>query len=301
MCWFFPPSRHFVPRPQLHPRLGPFFQFPTSCAKSDDDVPINSLRSASRHLPRARDTANNAKVPAIRTIESAAGTPQVPTSATYALGTGYEVLCYDLRGHGESEKAPGPYSLEMFVSDLRQLTDAINWKRFDLVGFSLGGLIAQSFALHNADRVRTLSIISSVAGRTPEESARAMARAHTLSEVGAQAHLDTSVERWFSDEFRANHPEVVQQRLQRSLENDPHCYAAAYRVLATSDLIGDLHRIKIPTLVMTGEEDGGSTPRWRAEASARFTRLRLSRALMRQHEPDHRQEPDESNHHHCNE
>jgi pimeloyl-ACP methyl ester carboxylesterase len=178
-----------------------------------------------------------------------------------ALGDGYESLCYDLRGHGESEKAKGPYSLEMFVNDLSRLVEALGWARFDLVGFSLGGLIAQVFTLTRPAQVRTLSIISSVAGRTTEERERVEERARTLSQAGAQAHLDTSVERWFTPEFIASNPVVVSQRLQRSLANDPHCYAAAYKVLASSDLLNELCEIQAPTLVMTGEQDGGSTPR----------------------------------------
>jgi (E)-2-((N-methylformamido)methylene)succinate hydrolase len=177
------------------------------------------------------------------------------------LGESYESLCYDLRGHGESEKASGPYSLATFVEDLTGLLNVVGWTRFDLVGFSLGGLIAQAFTLQYPAHVRTLSIISSVAGRTSEERARVRSRAATLAQQGAQAHLDSAVERWFSDEFRAVRPDVVAQRLDRSRSNDPHCYAAAYDVLAANDLLDDLHKIKAPTLVMTGEEDSGSTPR----------------------------------------
>lgn len=178
-----------------------------------------------------------------------------------ALGESFETLRYDLRGHGESEKARGPYSLTMFVEDLARLLKAVGWTRFDLVGFSLGGLIAQAFALQYPAQVRTLSIISSVAGRTPEERARVRSRAATLAGEGAQAHLDAAVERWFSDEFRVARPDIVAQRLHRSRSNDPHCYAAAYDVLATSDLLAELHKIQAPTLVVTGEEDSGSTPR----------------------------------------
>lgn len=176
------------------------------------------------------------------------------------LGNGYECLSYDLRGHGQSKKSAGPYSLDMFVADLQSIMDEVGWQKFDLVGFSLGGLIAQGFALTHPARVRTLTIVSSVAGRTVEESERVIARADTLATSGAAGHLANSVERWFTDAYRAANPEVVKGRIARSLANDPACYAAAYRVLATSDLAKHLHNIEVPALIMTGEDDGGSTP-----------------------------------------
>ena len=67
--------------------------------------------------------------------------------------------------------------------------------------------------------------------------------------------------RWFTDEFRAANPNVIVQYEARNKENDPACYAAAYAVLATSDVAPELARIKLPTLVITGEHDLGSNPR----------------------------------------
>jgi pimeloyl-ACP methyl ester carboxylesterase len=178
-----------------------------------------------------------------------------------ALGAGYCSLRYDLRGHGRSPKTPGPYSLDLFERDLAALVAATGWESFHVVGFSLGGLIVQAFALRHPSVVQSLTIISSVAGRTEEERVRVIERARVLLNDGATAHMQNSVARWFTDEFRAAHPEVVRQRVERSLQNDPKTYAAAYQVLAESDLSEELPSIRMPTLVMTGEQDTGSTPR----------------------------------------
>lgn len=190
------------------------------------------------------------------------------------LGEGFRTLRYDLRGHGNSEKTPGPYSLDMFVDDLRDVVAEHGWTSFHLVGFSLGGLIAQGFVLRYPQKVRSLTIVSSVAGRTPEERERVLERARTLLTSGAGVHTASSVERWFTEEFRAAHPEVVQQRVQRSMRNDPASYAAAYQVLAECDLLDRLHEVEVPALVMTGENDTGSTARM---ASAMASRIRNSR------------------------
>ncbi len=178
-----------------------------------------------------------------------------------ALGGGYRFLRYDLRGHGASPKLPGPYTLDDFVDDLAALLDAQGIEATHLAGFSLGGLIAQAFALAHPGRLHSLTLISTVAGRTDAEKAAVQKRAATLAEKGAGRHLTEAVERWFTAEFIARRPDVLEERRRRSLNNDPDCYAAAYRVLADTDLADRLPEISTPTLVMTGENDVGSTPR----------------------------------------
>lgn len=178
-----------------------------------------------------------------------------------ALGDGFDILRYDLRGHGESSKPPGPYSLDDFVEDLRGLLQDNEIDKAHIVGFSLGGLVAQGFALKHPECVDRLILISTVAGRTEAEKQRVLARAETLGQRGAGAHLGEAVSRWFTDEFIRSRPDVLEWRRQKSLKNDPAAYAAAYRVLATADLADELHRIEARTLVMTGENDVGSTPR----------------------------------------
>ncbi len=178
-----------------------------------------------------------------------------------ALRGQYRILRADLRGHGESEKTPGPYSLRMFSNDLLALLDHLSFAKTHLVGFSLGGLIAQQVAIEAYDRLLSLALISTIAGRSEEEKQRVAARVELLETEGAQAHLVAAGERWFSDGFRRANPKVIKKRKQKSLCNDPNCYVAAYRVLAENDLVDDLHKITTPTLVITGEFDAGSTPR----------------------------------------
>lgn len=177
------------------------------------------------------------------------------------LNGSVQSLCYDLRGHGESEKVYERFELRDLVADLDALIVSQGWETFHIVGFSLGGLIAQAYALQFPEKLSSLSIISSVTDRTPQEQQKVKRRADTLAKGRADKHMEAAVNRWFSDQFIIDHPDIVESRVQRSLNNDPQCYAAAYRVLAESDLADQLHRISCPTLIMTGEEDAGSTPR----------------------------------------
>jgi pimeloyl-ACP methyl ester carboxylesterase len=187
------------------------------------------------------------------------------------------VLRYDLRGHAKSGKPPGPYALDDYVADLAALLDAQSVASTTLVGFSFGGMIAPAFAVCHPERVRALGIVSAVAGRTPEQRAAMVKRADELARGGAILTVGAAIERWFTPEFRARNPEIIERQIQRVLGNDPVGYAAAYRVFAESDVIGDLHRISCPTLVMTGEHDIGSTP---AMAKAIHERIANSRLVI---------------------
>jgi tripartite-type tricarboxylate transporter receptor subunit TctC/pimeloyl-ACP methyl ester carboxylesterase len=177
------------------------------------------------------------------------------------MGPGFRILRYDLRGHGGSERVPGPYSLADFADDLVELMDHVGFAQADVMGFSLGALIVQRFALDHPARARRIAMVSGVAGRTEQECAAVLKRLAALEGNEPTSHAEASISRWFTDAFRASHPEVVADRIRRIAANHKPSYAAAYRVLATSDLADELPRITQPTLVMTGEFDQGSNPR----------------------------------------
>lgn len=181
------------------------------------------------------------------------------------------VITYDMIGHGESEKPAGPYSLALFADQVRDLADRIGVSRFALAGFSLGGMIAQTFALAHPGRLGALVIMNAVYDRTAEESAAVIARADAIDAEGPNATVDAALDRWLTPAFRQAHPEVEAAVRARVTSNDHRAYAAAYRVFAEGDrtLAGKLGAIACPTLVVTAEHDRGSNPRMaRAMAKA---------------------------------
>jgi 3-oxoadipate enol-lactonase len=178
-----------------------------------------------------------------------------------SLPEGFDIIRYDLRGHGHSERPPGPYRLADFVEDHLALLARLGIDRAHVVGYSLGGLIAQAIALFAPQSVERLVLISCIACRTPAEQEAALKRLETLEQEGAGGIAGASAERWFTGAFRRAHPDKVHQQLERLKGNDPNAYLAAYRVLATNDLGDQLAKIGHPTLVMTGEHDVGSPPR----------------------------------------
>lgn len=177
------------------------------------------------------------------------------------LAPGFTVLRLDLRGHGRSGHIAGALSLGDFARDVVDVMAAVGVPRAHVVGFSLGGMIAQALALDHAAHVDRLVLLSAVAGRTEQERARVRERLEVLRTQGIAAITGAAQDRWFTDAFIAAHPDLVAKRMAELKANHPASYAAAYTVFSTSDLGERLHAIDRPTLVATGEFDVGSNTR----------------------------------------
>lgn len=177
-----------------------------------------------------------------------------------ALEPFFTVVRPDLRGHGQSARM-SRCSLDDFVGDIDSLLDAVGVGKTHLVGFSLGGLISQKYAIEHGSRLNRLVLISSVAERTDEERARVAGRADQIDREGIAAVVAAAEDRWFTPAFKAANPEMVAARLKQLIANDHRSYAAAYRVFGQADRGMAFDRIEAPTLVMTGENDSGSSPR----------------------------------------
>ncbi len=175
-----------------------------------------------------------------------------------ALEPHFKVLRYDIRGHGESDVTKGPYTLELLSDDVVGLLDNLGIDRVHWVGLSLGGMIGQSFALNHPDRLISLVLCDTTA-RIPEEAQPLWEeRIKTASEKGLSALLDETMERWFSSSFIEKNPPILsairKQFLLTPLEGYLGCAYAVRRI----DYLDQLSKIKIPTLIMVGENDIGT-------------------------------------------
>ncbi len=181
---------------------------------------------------------------------------------TEALSGRYQVLVYDLFGHGASAPPPGAVSLSLFSNQLRALLDALGVERCAVAGFSLGGMINRRFAMDFPERAAALAVFNSPHKRSAQEQKLVEQRAARAAEGGMAAALDGTMARWFTPEFRAAQPEYIAQVRQWVRANDPAVYAECRRLLAggVAELTGLQPPLSHPALVMTCENDSGSTP-----------------------------------------
>jgi pimeloyl-ACP methyl ester carboxylesterase len=170
-------------------------------------------------------------------------------------------ITYDLIGHGRAAAPAGPYTLQTFVDQLGGIVDSLDTE-IDLVGFSMGALIAQGFALERgSSTIRKMVLLNGVHARTDAERQAIVDRVAEVRAGRFAASVEPALHRWFTPGFAAARPEVVDDVRQRLLANDVRSYGDAYEVFATADaaLASRSGDITTPTLVATGGEDQRST------------------------------------------
>lgn len=179
-----------------------------------------------------------------------------------SLSGNFRVICYDMVGHGGSEHPLGPYSLSLFVDQLLALINYLKIEKSHVVGFSMGGMVAQSFTLKHKEKVKSLTIMSAVANRTDEQTKAILARVEEVIQNGPSGTIDPAIKRWFTPEFLKTEKEIVSKIKKRLQTNNHQSYLASYSLFAIADqeLSPILHRIDVPTLIITGQHDVGSNP-----------------------------------------
>lgn len=179
---------------------------------------------------------------------------------TAALGPRFTVLRFDARGHGKTSAPDMPYDWPLLVGDLVGLLDALKIERTHFIGLSMGGMLGQHFALAHPDRIDRL-VLASTASRVPPEAGPlwderiAVARAQ-----GMQAHVESTLARWFTAPYRAAHPEVLAQIGALVAATPVAGFAGWGAAIRTLDLTEKLGAIRAPTLVVCGADDPGTPP-----------------------------------------
>jgi len=178
-----------------------------------------------------------------------------------ALTGDFTCVSYDLRGHGDSPTPPTPYSLDDLVEDLEALRAGLGHERIHVIGHSLGGMIGPAYARAYPERVRSVSLLSTAAGRTDEDSAKVRAVLAAMEVHGIEAKLGTLVERWYTDAFIEARPDAIETRKRQVLDTPEHVFLSVFHIYAETEMAPWLHEVTCPCLVLTGELDGGCNPR----------------------------------------
>ena len=125
-----------------------------------------------------------------------------------ALKPHFQVLRYDIRGHGRSEAPAGPYTLELLGDDALGLMDALGIDRVHWIGLSMGGMIGQSVALNHAARLKSLALCDTAAVIAAEAQPIWQERVDTARKKGMESQVEATMERWFTPSFLStNSPE----------------------------------------------------------------------------------------------
>jgi len=167
----------------------------------------------------------------------------------------FQVLRYDVRGHGQSAAPAGEYSLSQLAADVIALLDGLAIERVHFVGLSMGGMIAQVVALQYPHRLRSL-VLCDTAARVPE-SAQAVwpLRIEAARRDGMASLADVTIARWFTAGFIAKNSLILQQIYQQICDTPTEGFIGCLHAISRLDQLEQLASISLPVLIMVGEDD----------------------------------------------
>ncbi len=176
----------------------------------------------------------------------------------------YQVLIYDHRGLGRSDKPDVPYSTRLFAKDCSGIMDALEIKRAHIMGHSMGGRVAQWLALDYPEKVRSLVLSGSGSGKYSDaiEDYPRGVPVDTCVELIEKGYEKYQHDHWgpgfmFTDEFVREHPEVVKRFQDLIVDEVPplKCYLRHVIARQCHETTALIDRIKAPTLVIVGSKD----------------------------------------------
>ena len=176
-----------------------------------------------------------------------------------AMTQTHQVITYDNRGTGQSDKPDEDYSIALFASDASGLLDALHIPRAHVFGISMGGMIAQELAIHYPQRLASLTLGCTTPGGkhavpAPPESMQALkGRVGQTPEEAGRAAWKLA----YSADYIREHCDELEAHLQQSLTHVTPRFAYERHIQATMTLrvFRQLNDITAPTLVATGRDD----------------------------------------------
>ena len=177
----------------------------------------------------------------------------------------FQVLTYDVRGHGKTETKGDEFSMGLFADDLHNLLKALDIRKAWVLGYSMGGRIGLQFALKYPEMVIGLVLANSVVmgpdvHPMPEQMAEMREQRKQVMDLLKTGKIEiianTMAERSLSPDFKDREPAVFQRYKKVKMQNDPKHYLKIMQGTA-ADMINppDLKELKCPTLIIAGKYD----------------------------------------------
>lgn len=191
------------------------------------------------------------------------------------LSRHFKVISYDLRGHGVSPMSSGEFVLDDLVADLERLRETTGIEQAHFAGHSLGGMIGPAYALKYPDRVLSLGLLSTAAFRTEDDSEKVWNVVRLMEQNGIEQVLSNLTSRWFTDAFIEQNPNIISARLEQVINTDPDVFLNVFRIYAGTEMSPWINQIKQPSLILTGENDGGCNPQLNRQIHAAMSNSEL--------------------------
>jgi 3-oxoadipate enol-lactonase len=200
------------------------------------------------------------KAPAVVLSHSLATHMAMWNPQVAALARDYLVVSYDMRGHGLSDAPAGPYDFAMLANDVVGLLDHLDIDRAAFIGISIGGMIGQALAIHHPRRLSAAVLCSTTSQISEQVRALWDQRIAAVEAGGMAGQVAATLERWFTEPFRAHHPDTLAWVGEMIRATPVAGFIGCGRAIQNLSVAGDLGRVATPTLVLPGEKDPGMPP-----------------------------------------
>ncbi len=182
-----------------------------------------------------------------------------PRAFVDRLARRHRVITFDNRGTGRSPPTASGYALDNQARDVTGLLDALGMARVHLLGFSMGGAIAQEVVTRHQERVDRLILFGTFCGG-PWATPAPWSVLRRLFETERLTPEEAARQAWpvtYSPDYLAANPEAVEQQMRRELEHPTPGFVARQQLEAIRrfDAYRALPKVRSPTLVATGAAD----------------------------------------------
>lgn len=184
-------------------------------------------------------------------VASAIWYPQVPA----LTAAGYDTICVDQRGHGQSSAPPGSYTIPQIADDVHQLIVQLKLDRACVVGLSMGGRVAMRLAIDNPQDVAALALVSAKS----EPAREIQAELEDFTQRAEQGEVASVVEEWYDERYQQL--AVCAPDLNRKLRAEWHqksgngFIGAARAIIEMESMTARISEIRAPTLAVAGALD----------------------------------------------
>ncbi|MDP9159054.1 MAG: alpha/beta hydrolase [Acidobacteriota bacterium] len=178
------------------------------------------------------------------------------------LTTKYRLILPDLRGHGQSGVGEGPATMNRHADDLAHILDHAEIDRAAFVGVSIGGYVLFESWRRFRGRIAALALCNTKAQPDSAEARAARLQAATeVLERGTEPFFDSLIPKLIGKTTRENRPDLVEDALKMMRKMSAEDVSAVQRGMADRpDSVSTLRTINVPTLIVTGDEDGFAGP-----------------------------------------
>lgn len=165
----------------------------------------------------------------------------------------YHTITLDLRGHGKSSKPDAPYSIEQFSDDIHSLLVKLEIKKAGFIGFSMGGAVAQKFAVNHSEMVSSLVLISSFSYINNDLNKTLLKLRKALIEGGFAAFFDEILPLVLIPEFIQQNQDALNEVKEEKIKTESP--AALINSIDACLKFNLKDKISKPTLIISGKED----------------------------------------------